>query len=228
MLGTALGIGTALGGLFGGQSAGRGHDEMARQIQQAMEEQRRLTGQANDLIRPWYDAGRGNLGEYQQNYKNLMNPEFIEKLSGRYQMSPHAQFQMKQGQDAITNAASASGNLNSGQFGRNMGNYAQDITSRDQNQWLDRMLGQYNQGLGHQQGMVNTGGQYGSQMGQNLIGMGDRNMQAMMGAQNARMQGNQAREGGWASLLGGLSGLGGLVGSGTGLPNFGNFLKNNY
>jgi len=226
---TMLSLGTSLfgglGSLFGGNKESKNYEEMARQIQAAMEEQRKLTGQANNLISPWHQAGQNEIGGYQQNYKKLMDPEFINKLMGDYKTSNWANQQLKSGNQAITNAASASGSLNSGQFGKDMANYSTDIMSRDQNQYIDRILQQYGIGVGHQGDMVGNGMRAGGLMGQNLIGMGDRNINAIMAAQKARMEGSQAQQGGQAGLMnfitGGLSGLRGL----SGLGGLGGLLK---
>lgn len=220
-----------IGSFFGGRSQQRAYEDMARQIQQYMEEQRRLTGEANSYLMPWQQAGQNEIGGYQANYRKLMDPNFINQLMQGYKTSDWAAQQLKSGNQAIGNAASASGQLNSGQFGKDMANYAQDITSRDQSQYLDRLLQQFGIGLGHQGSMVGQGYGAANQMGQNLIGMGDRGMQSLQGAQKLRMQGQQAQQGGFSGLMQSLSGLSGGMGSNGGMgmnkTAFGN-LQGNY
>jgi hypothetical protein len=75
----------------------------------------------------------------------------------QYQTSPYAKFQMQQGQNAANNAASASGLIGSTPFMQASQDYARNIASQDQNNWLQNVLGintQYGQG---QQNLMNGG-----------------------------------------------------------------------
>ena len=77
---------------------------------------------------------------------------------GGYQESPYARFQKQQGERAGQNAASASGLVGSTPFAQANQDYAQNITSQDQNTWLQNVLG-INKQYGEGQNNLTQGGQ---------------------------------------------------------------------
>ncbi len=162
--------------LFGGGRGGqqqKGYQDMMRMIQQGMQERRGATEGANNIMAPWQRAGENQLPSYQENFRQLMDPRFIQQIMGEWKESPFAKMQKEKGETALNNAASASGMLGSTDFGKSQADYARDITSQDQQQYLQNRLGMYNQGLGHQQGMVGQGMNAGMQMGGNLMNLGN-------------------------------------------------------
>lgn len=164
--------------------------------------------QANQYINPYYQAGTGQLPGYQKNIMDMLNPkDFYNRMMQGYEMSPEAKFQMQQGQDAMKNAASASGTLGSGDFSKQMMDYSQNLASRDRQNYFDRIMGIFNQGLSGQQGLVGTGYGAGTQMGQNAMEAQRQRQQMLMQQAMAQAYQNQAQYGGLGNLLGGIGGL---------------------
>ena len=218
--------GNLLGSLFGGGEGGgqgRGFEEMRRQMEAGMNEQRGLTGRANDYLNPFYQGGKGELPGYMQNYQRMLDPnKMIGDWMSKYQESPWAKQQLQKGQGAISNAASASGGLGGTNYGQNMVDYTQQVVNADQKNYLNNLMNTYDKGLGHQQGMVGMGGQMGDRMGGNLmnlaqmLGQGYGEMgRAGMGQEMAKGQ----ERNNLFSSLGGIAGnlfggSGGLFGAG--------------
>lgn len=126
--------------------------------------------EAQRFQNPFYEAGQRGMGNYEEWLQGQKDPSgFVNKLMNNYQESPYATFQKTQGQNAANNAASASGLTGSTPFAQASADYAQNITSQDQNKWLEHVLG------------VNT--QYGQ-----------GNMNLMQGGQNAANMLSQLQE----------------------------------
>jgi hypothetical protein len=115
--------------------------------------------QAQQYQNPFYQAGAGAIPQYQDWLKTMQNPtDFINKTMNQYQESPYAHYQQQQAIRAGENAGSASGLTGSTPLTQFMQQNAQDISSKDMNQWLQNVLGvntQYGQGVNN----LMTGGQ---------------------------------------------------------------------
>jgi hypothetical protein len=144
------GAGQFLSGLTG--HSGRPYDKFADAFKQNF-------GQAKEYQNPFYNAGKQGLNDYQDWTNTMKDPSgFVNSLMNNYQQSPYAKFQMQQGQNAANNAASASGLMGSTPYMQASQDYARDITSQDQNQWLQNVLG-VNKQYGEGKGNLMTGGQ---------------------------------------------------------------------
>jgi hypothetical protein len=180
-------FGQGLAGLFGGlfgDSAGPYH-EYSDWLQKAQNAQN-----------PFYNAGVGALGNYQDWLKGMKNPtDFINNMMKNYQQSPFAKYQQDQSIRAGQNAASASGLTGSTPFAQQLQQNAQNISSQDMNTWLQNVLGvnrQYGQG---EQNLI-TGGQGAANQLSNIFG------QQGEAAYNARAAGNNDF---WNALGGGAN-----------------------
>lgn len=139
--GTIGGAAGLFGGLFG---------DSGDSYQAAMDQMQKYGQMGADVQKPWLEAGQRGMGRYEDWLAGQKDPSgFINNMMGQYQISPYAKFQMQQGQNAANNAASASGMLGSTPFMQASQDYARNIASQDQNQWLQNVLGvntQYGQG----------------------------------------------------------------------------------
>lgn len=184
-----------LGGLLGGND---------NPYESAMDEYQKWANQANQQQQPFYNAGVGAIGQYQDWLKGMKDPSaFMNNLMGQYQESPYAQYMKRQAQNAGINAASASGLMGSTPFMQQMQENAQNISNKDLNSWLNNVLGinqQYGQGIGN----LMAGGQGAAnaltQMFGNMAGsLGQAQMQRTM---YDNQNGPSAMLGGLSSLLG--------------------------
>jgi hypothetical protein len=183
--------------LFGGgqgKDMSRGYEDMRRMIEQGMGARRDYTDRANTMLDPWQRTGAGEMRGYNENYKRLMDPNFIKQIQSEWAMSPSAKMQLEKGTGAINNAASASGMLGSTDFGRDQADYARNITSADQQQHLQNRMNAYMGGLGHQGSTVGMGLNAGGQMSNNYMNLGNA-LAGDYGQMGQAMQGQRYGEG---------------------------------
>ena len=164
------GLGQLLGGLFGNtdkayNAANKQYMNWANKSQQAQQ--------------PWLNAGQQAIPDYQRWLQRQQNPSgFINNLMGQYNESPYAKYQQQQSLNAGQNAASASGLMGSTPLMQQLQQNAQNISSQDQNQWLQHVLGINTQYGAGQHNLINNGqnsanaltnmyGDMGRQMGEN-------------------------------------------------------------
>lgn len=139
-----------LSGLFG--NSGEPYKQYGQQYN-------KYNQQAQGTQNPFYNAGTQAMGNYQNWAQGQQDPSgFINHLMNNYQQSPYAKFEMQQGQRAGNNAASASGLIGSTPYMQASQDYARNISSQDQNQWLQNVLG-VNQQYGQSQQNLMQGGQ---------------------------------------------------------------------
>lgn len=161
------GLGGLFGGLFG--NSGAPYDAYSN-------EYKNYAGQGVNAQQPYYNAGTGAIKDYQDWLNKQKDPTgFINNLMGQYQESPYAHYLQQQSVNAGQNAASASGLSGSTPLMQQLQQNAGNISSQDQNQWLQNVLGintQYGQG---QNNLINGGRESANtlsnlynQMGQNL------------------------------------------------------------
>lgn len=114
--------------------------------------------QAGNNFNPYIQGGQSAFGNMGNALNKMSDPQaFMKNIMSGYSQSPNAQFETQYGMQAQNNAASASGMLGSGASQKAAADYAQQVTSRDMQNYLQNILGvnsQYLQGLGQ---MSNTG-----------------------------------------------------------------------
>lgn len=134
-------LGQLFGGLFG--NSGKPYEAAGKQYNKYFQG-------AQGFQNPFFNAGQQGMGNYQNWLQGQQDPSaFINKLMGQYQESPHAKNLQRQSMQAGNNAASASGLIGSTPFAQQMQQNASNISSQDQNSWLQNVLGinsQYGQG----------------------------------------------------------------------------------
>lgn len=143
------GLGGALEGMFG-------HSD--RPYDKAREQYDKYGQKVEDVQQPYMEAGKNALGNYQEWLNGQKDPsKFINDQMGNYNESQWAHNLQQQSVNAGNNAASASGLMGSTPMMQQLQQNAGQISSADQNQWLQNVLGintQYGQG---QNNLVNTG-----------------------------------------------------------------------
>ena len=161
------------GGLFG-NSEGPYED--------AMKQYEKYAGKAEGVQNPFLEFGKQGMPLFQDWLKGMKDPSgFINNLMGGYKESPFAKFQQEQGMRAAQNMGSASGLTGSTPLTQFAQENAQNISSKDMQDWLGRVLGintMYGQGLGQQIGvgqgsanaLTNMYGDMGRQMGEAAYG----------------------------------------------------------
>ncbi len=179
----ASGLGGLLGGLFG-------HSD--KPFDKAEQAYKQWNTQAQGHQAPYDSAGRAAIPAYQQWLQTQQNPtQFINDTMNQYQESPYARFLQQQSINAGENEASALGLLGSTPMMQQLQQNAHNISSADQNQWLQNVLGinqQYGQGqqnlMNQGQNSANTLSNLANQMGQR---MGDAEYNKYATKENNRM-----------------------------------------
>lgn len=181
-IGALTGIGGALGSmLFGGDD---GYGDIAPQLKDYL-------SKAVGYMDPYEKMGKGALGDYFAQLKQAEDPtQYIGSIMSKYQESPGAQFQRKQGLADISTGAAARGLLGSGAQARSMMKYGQGLSAQDQQQYLQNVLGLRGQTLGGLAGLGQMGEQAAGQMGQWTYGTGENlaNLQSQMAAAQQKQQ----------------------------------------
>lgn len=188
-------IGNILGGLFG--DAGQPYHDASKELS-------RYLPQAQSYNMPFLEMGKNAMAPFSSWLQGMQNPSgYINQLMGGYHESPYAHYQQQQGMRAAQNAGSASGLTGSTPLMQFAQQNAQDISSKDMNSWLERVLG-INSLYGSGLNSMISGGRESANSLQKL--MGD-----YMNAQAGLAYGQgAAQQGQFGGLIGGLSGLFGL------------------
>lgn len=186
-------LGSLVGGLFGG-----GGDP----YNDAMKQYSKYANKAAGYQNPFYQSGVNSIPQYESWLTSMQDPTaFINNLMGGYQESPYAHYQQEQGMRAGTNMASATGLTGSTPFAQQLQENAQNISSKDMDQWLQNVLGintQYGQGLNTN---INRGQQSANMLSNIYSGLGN---QMAGGAYGRGMAGQQQL----SDILSGILGLG--------------------
>jgi len=185
------GIGQILSGLFGNSGA---------PYKDAMKQFERFGEKGAGVQNPFLNMGTGAIPQFQEWLKGQKDPSgFINKLMGQYQESPWAKYQQDQSARRFGNQGSAEGLTGSTPLAQFEQQGMHDISSQDQNQWLNHVLGintQYGQGLGTQI----AGGQNAANSLTNMYSDMGRNMAEMAYGKKAGQQ--QDRNSIWGGLFG--------------------------
>jgi len=141
--------------LFGGyKSFGGGYNNPAGKANKTLDQ---IPGQTNQYYQPYADAGKGALGDLQNQYKGLLGGDVYNKIAGDYKESPGYQFQLHQALEAGNNAYAAGGLAGTPSHElQNMGT-AQDLAAKDFNQYFQNASGLYGLGLKGEEGLNSQG-----------------------------------------------------------------------
>lgn len=191
--GAAIGAGASLlGGVLSSNAAQGAAQTQAGAANNATAAQLQMYNQNVQRLAPWTSAGSSALGTLQGLLPSLTQPF----SASTYQQSPGYQWQLGQGTQAITDAASATGGVNSGNTLKALTSYGQGLANQDYYQAMQAYLNQNNQIYNMYSGLSNTGanaaGQIagigtsvGQSVGNNMIGAGNALAAGQVGSSNA-------------------------------------------
>lgn len=170
------GLASLLGGMFG--NSGAPYQDASNTLNQYAQ-------QAQGYQNPFYNAGVGAINPYQHMLQGMSNPkDFYNNIMGGYSQSPGAQYQQQQGMRAAQNMGSASGLSGSTPLMQQAQQNAQGISSQDQQQYFNNIMG-INQGAMNGYQNLMQGGQGAAN---NLT-----NMYSNLGNSQAQMAYNQGQ-----------------------------------
>lgn len=180
--------------------------------QRAMEEYQGAWGDEQGYLNPMLGGGFGNQNAMQA----MLDPnQFYQNMMQGYQMSPAAEREMGAGEEAIRNAAGASGMAGSSDLAQQSAGYARDFTSDDMQRYFGNQMGIFGQGLGMGQNLASYRDLLGQRMGQGRLGIGQAEGQAALaggqGLQNALATGMSAIGGAMGYMPGGATGFQGAM-----------------
>lgn len=137
----------AISGIFSGNQQEK-VDKLLKQIPDEMKK----------YLMPYINAGQGALphlndisGEYEHMYKDPN--EIISRIGAGYQKSPGYDWQLDQGENAITNAAAAGGMAGTAQHQQQAGTLATNLANQDFQNYLSKALGVFGSGLEGRRGV---------------------------------------------------------------------------
>ena len=187
------GVGSVIGGLF--NDSGAPYDA-------AMDAYDKYQHKTEDTQNPFYNSGKSAMPEYEKWLQGQKDPsKFVNNLMSGYSESPWAKNEQNAAMRANTNAASASGLSGSTPMQLQGQQNATQISSQDQQQWLQNVLGintQYGQG---RQNQINTGQHAADELTNTYNNYGDLYGQAQYG----QKAGENAD---FANLIGGAAQVG--------------------
>lgn len=125
-----------------------------------------------DMLDPYMQQGSYALPREHEAINNMMagnGTQQINDIMSHYSASPYAKYQEGQAQKAANNAASVGGLIGTPQEQQALAQNISGIVSKDQQNYLNNALGQYNRGFGGLSALGNMGfgatQQYGDYLG---------------------------------------------------------------
>lgn len=201
MLGKILGISGGLGGAGMGlyQGFGGGYNDPTKKANQMLGQ---IPGQTQQYYSPYMQAGQGALSDLQNQNKDLLSGNVLNRLGEGYKESPGYKFKLQQALQAGSGAAAAGGLLGTPAHQQGNMQLANDIASQDYNDYLHNQMGLYGLGYQGEQGINNQGFDANRGMADtigNVIGQ-------QAGLSYAGEAGkNTYRQGGWNNVVSGLA-----------------------
>lgn len=184
---------------------GRPYKDAAGTIQQSVQD-------AQGYQQPYYDAGVGGLSSLQDIIKKLSDPKgFMDELTQGYSESPYATAAKESGKEAGMQTAEQMGLGGSSNELSGITATAENITQRDRDSYIQKLMDMYNQAGQFSQGVAGMGQSAGQSMGQ----------AGMSGARDIAGLDVAGRQAG-SDMLGKIIGaLGSLGTGGIPIPNLG-------
>lgn len=196
-------IGKVVGGITGSTAAAEGAQDaaatQASAAQAGVDEQKRQFDKIVELFSPFVKAGTGSLAQ-QQAILGLSGGAAQQKVISELEASPYFQALANQGENAILQNASATGNLRGGNVQQALAQYRPNV--------LNQLLQQRFQNLGGitQLGQASAGNQASAGMN------ASSNIANLLQQQGAALAGGQlAKAGQQKSAFGDLLGIGGAI-----------------
>lgn len=196
LLGMLGGLGTS--GLGAYQAFGGGYKNPASEANKYISQ---IPGVYQENLNPYINAGKGAIGDLQNQYKDLLSGGVYDKLAGGYKESPGYQYQLEQALKAKEHAAAAGGMLGTPAHEAESMKTAQGLASQDFQNYLNSQLGLYGLGLSGEQGL----GQMGFQ-GSNALSDAIGNALAQQAGYGyaGKAGENTAKSQGWQNIFSGL------------------------
>lgn len=161
-----------------------------------------IPGYLNQYLSPYINAGQNALPILQNQYSQLMNPNFINQFGQGFQQSPGFNFQVNQATNAANRTAAAGGMLGSPEEQQNLATTVSGLANQDYYNWLQHAMGAYGTGLSGEQNLYNTGFNASNNLSDSLAS-------ALMSQANLSYAGQANQNQMFGGLIGGLMGLGG-------------------
>ncbi len=194
MEGFTSGLGGMLGGLFG-------HSD--RPFDKAMEQYNNYGGKSIGTQEPYNDAGKGAISDYQTWLEGKKDPsKFVNDQMKNYKESDWAHNLQQQSVNAGQNAASASGLMGSTPMMQQLQQNSNNISSEDQNKYLQNVLGvdkTYGEG---QNNLVNVGQNASKTMSDTYNSLGKNMGEAAYGKEAGKQQDFWNAIGGAGKMIG--------------------------
>jgi len=172
-----------------------------------------MLSQFQNTFNPYISAGAGELPNLQQQYNNMLDPNFINQVGKNFQQSPGYQWQMNQALQGANQAAAAGGYAGTPAHQQQAETVASGLANQDYYNWLNHSLGARQQALQGEQGIAGLGLNAGGLLGQGLQGYArGLGNYAEDQAENAMSQANLAYAGKQNANETNLGGLGALFG----------------
>jgi len=201
--GGAAQLGGGIAGLFG-QGGKNPYDAASPYLN-------RIPGETQQYYQPYMDAGKGAMGNLQNQYADLLGGDKQNQLGSSYQQSPGYQFALQQALQGSNNAAAMGGNLGMPQHEQaNMG-VAQGLASQDYNNYMQNQMGLYGQGLQGNQQMNQQGYDASTRYGDNMANLLGTQAQYAYGGADWK---NKQKESNWKNIFGGLGSMGAGIAGG--------------
>lgn len=201
MSGSGLaGLGAGLSRLFGG------YDNPADSASPYLD---KIPSTLSPYYQPYIGAGQRALPTLEQNYMGMINSpgDLYKRLGEGYSRSPGYGYAMREGRNAIDQAAAAGGMLGSSDHQRNAGQMAMDLSNADFEKYMQAMNNYYGAGISGEEGLnkmgYDAGSAYGDILGTNLMNQADL-------AYNRTANSNQANADMWGGIAQGVGALFGV------------------
>lgn len=160
------GVSNVLGELTGSNAANR-----------AIEAQTAAANQSNRTLRHMFDTQRADLQPWREAGQGALSDLTANKFMDNWQQDPGYQFRLQEGLKAINAAASAGGRSQGGATLKALTRFGQDYGSNEYGKIYDRNFNRLSSiaGLGSNANAQQTQatGNYGSQVAQNQMGLGN-------------------------------------------------------
>jgi hypothetical protein len=216
------GIGSLLGGIFGGGASAKAAEQLAAAEQKGVNTLQASEDKGLANYSPYLSAGAGATGTLSQLLgtpgQGLLTPwtqQFQAPTAAQAEQTPGYQFQLQQGENALQNSAAGRGSLLSGRTLADLNNYAQGTASSNYQNQFNNALTQYQSA--YNTFLNNQNSQYSKLMGMSQQGLGaaggagnlisgiGSDIASLYGAQGAaRAQGTIGQANAYGSILPGL------------------------
>jgi hypothetical protein len=177
-------LGSILGGIIGGVGSILGGNAQDRAAKRDLQFKKQVYNEGVERTQPWVDAGQSALAQYMQGFNGGG-----QQVLGNFYQSPEylATYNslMDRAQQGVERRGAATGTLNSGRTAMALQDRAGDIGSMQINNYLGRLGGMSNTGLGAAQGANSFANTSAQGIGQANYNQGNAQAAGYLGAANS-------------------------------------------